>query len=65
MFFYFSDIEQLHNVYNEIGQVEMRFKEGESLDKPDLSQVYIGDRFYLYLKYMGGKYLFRRLLTYH
>ncbi|CAC5358427.1 unnamed protein product [Mytilus coruscus] len=31
----------------------MRFKEGESLNKPDLSEVYIGDRFYMYLKYMG------------
>lgn len=48
-----TDIEQLHNVYNEIDQVEMRFKEGESLDKPDLSEVYIGDRFFMYLKYMG------------
>lgn len=65
MLFYFSDIEQLHNVYNEIGQVEMRFKEGEGVDEPDLSQVYIGDRFYLYLKYMGGNYLFDKLFTYH
>ncbi|CAC5358433.1 unnamed protein product [Mytilus coruscus] len=48
-----TDTEQLHNVYNEIGQVEMRFKEDESIDKPDVSTVYIGDRFYMYLKYMG------------
>lgn len=48
-----TDIQQLHNVYNEVDQVEMRFKEGENLDKPDLSEVYIGDRFFMYLKYMG------------
>lgn len=41
-------------VYNEIADVDMRFKEAANVKSPDISEVYIGDMFFMYIKYMGG-----------
>ena len=41
-------------VYNEVADVDMRFKEAADEMSPDISEVYIGDMFFMYIKYMGG-----------
>lgn len=46
-------------VFNSVGRVEMRFKtekpktEEDLQYLPDLSTVYVGDKFYMILKYIG------------
>lgn len=42
------------NVYNEVADVDMRFKEADYVNSPDISEIYIGDMFFMYIKYMGG-----------
>jgi hypothetical protein len=42
------------NVYNEVDDVDMRFKEAADVMSPDISEIYIGDMFFMYIKYMGG-----------
>ncbi|CAG2199904.1 unnamed protein product [Mytilus edulis] len=56
-----KNVALLPNVFNSIGTVEMRFKSEEAStdhekdinDLPDISTIYLGDKFYLYLKYIG------------
>ncbi|VDI11710.1 Hypothetical predicted protein, partial [Mytilus galloprovincialis] len=56
-----KNVAPLPNVFNSIGTVEMRFKSEEASkdnkkdinDLPDISTVYLGDKFYMYLKYIG------------
>ena len=49
----------LQTVHNSVENVEMRFKaeEGtteEMMDQiADISSLYLGDKFYMYLRYMG------------
>ncbi|XP_062611004.1 uncharacterized protein LOC134272853 [Saccostrea cucullata] len=44
---------QLPDNYKEVSPVEMRFKAVNDLSAPDISSVYIGDEFYMFIKYMG------------
>ena len=49
----------LPTVHNSVENVEMRFKaeerttEGMMDQIPDISSLYLGDKFYMYLRYMG------------
>ena len=49
-----SDLDVMGNVYNEVADVDMRFKEADYVNSPDISEIYIGDMFFMYIKYMGG-----------
>jgi hypothetical protein len=49
-----SDLDVMGNVYNEVDDVDMRFKEAADVMSPDISEIYIGDMFFMYIKYMGG-----------
>lgn len=61
IYFYYRNVALLPQVFNSIGTVEMRFKSEEASKKnnknledlPDISTVYLGDKFYMYLKYIG------------
>lgn len=59
IYMYYRNVASLPNVFNSIGTVEMRFKSEEATTKinledlPDISTVYLGDKFYMYLKYIG------------
>ena len=49
----------MQTVHNSVENVEMRFKaeerttEGMMDQIPDISSLYLGDKFYMYLRYMG------------
>jgi hypothetical protein len=49
----------LQKVHNSVDNVEMRFKAEEGTTEgmmdqiPDISSLYLGDKFYMYLRYMG------------
>ncbi|XP_061187822.1 uncharacterized protein LOC133195867 [Saccostrea echinata] len=44
---------KLPDNYKEVASVEMRFKAVNDTAAPDISTVYIGDEFYMFIKYMG------------
>ncbi|XP_056009607.1 uncharacterized protein LOC125681623 [Ostrea edulis] len=48
-----TDSHQLPKNYKEVDGVEMRFKAADNPDAPDISSIYVGDEFYMFLKYMG------------
>ncbi|XP_062586618.1 uncharacterized protein LOC134248222 [Saccostrea cucullata] len=48
-----SVYNQLPNNYKEVASVEMRFKAVNNMKAPDINTVYIGDEFYMFIKYMG------------
>lgn len=50
----FRDTETIFSKENEVGQVDMRFKAEDDITLPDISEVYIGDKFYIFLQYKGG-----------
>ena len=58
-FFPFRNIVPLQTVHNSVENVEMRFKAEERTTTgmmeqiPDISSLYLGDKFYMYLRYMG------------
>ena len=57
--FFFRNVVPLQKVHNSVEHVEMRFKAEERstelmMDQmPDISTLYLGDKFYMYLRYMG------------
>lgn len=51
--FHLQDKETILPKQNEIGQVDMRFKADDNIKLPDISEVYIGDKFYMFLQYKG------------
>jgi hypothetical protein len=57
--FFFRNVVPLQKVHNSVENVEMRFKAEERstelmMDQmPDISKLYLGDKFYMYLRYMG------------
>ena len=57
--FSFRKIVPLQTVHNSVENVEMRFKAEERTTEemmdqiPDISSLYLGDKFYMYLRYMG------------
>lgn len=63
------DTISLNPVINSVGRVEMQFKsyraEHENTLKylPDISTVYIGDKFFMYLKYTGQQGTSRNLFS--
>lgn len=70
-YFFYRNVASLPNVFNSIGTVEMRFKSEEAStdnnkdinDLPDISTVYLGDKFYMYLKYIGQQGNISLILT--
>ena len=58
-FFPFRNIVPLQTVHDSVENVEMRFKAEERTTEemmdqiPDISSLYLGDKFYMYLRYMG------------
>lgn len=68
----FRNIVPMEPVFNSVGRVEMRFKsekpetEEDLKYLPDISTVYVGDKFYMLLKYMGqqGKLLKKMLMIF-
>ncbi|CAG2188294.1 unnamed protein product [Mytilus edulis] len=56
--FHLIDTETIFSKENEVGQVDMRFKAEDDITLPDISEVYIGDKFYIFLQYKGvSKYM--------
>ncbi|XP_056009606.1 uncharacterized protein LOC130046456 [Ostrea edulis] len=48
-----TDNHQLPQNYKEVDGVEMRFKAVKKTNAPDISSIYVGDEFYMFLTYMG------------
>lgn len=51
--FHLIDTETIFSKENEVGQIDMRFKAEDDITLPDISEVYIGDKFYIFLQYKG------------
>lgn len=43
---------------NEVGGVDMRLRENYDESSPEISQAYLGDVVYMFIKYTGSKFLF-------
>lgn len=41
--------------YMEVGSVEMRFKAVNDINFPDINTIYVGDEFFMYIKYKGSQ----------
>uniref|UniRef100_K1QQ81 Uncharacterized protein n=1 Tax=Magallana gigas TaxID=29159 RepID=K1QQ81_MAGGI len=41
--------------YMEVGSVEMRFKAVNDINAPDINTIYVGDEFFMYIKYKGSQ----------
>lgn len=39
----------------EVDGVEMRFKAVNDINSPDINTIYVGDEFFMFLEYKGGK----------
>ncbi|XP_056009604.1 uncharacterized protein LOC125681625 [Ostrea edulis] len=48
-----TNSKQLPENFKEVGDVEMRFKAVDNKNAPDISSIYVGDEFYMFLTYMG------------
>lgn len=39
----------------EVDDVEMRFKAVNNTNAPDINTIYVGEKFFMFLEYKGGK----------
>lgn len=54
--FYFREYNELPENVKEVSTLEMRFRAVLNGDSPDISSIYVGDEFYMFIEYKGGRY---------
>lgn len=55
LFFFDSYYNVLPENNMEVDDVEMRFKAVNNKNAPDINTIYVGEEFFMFLEYKGGK----------